>query len=89
MQISGKTFLNTIEYLDENTNEWTTFVPKDNAELSLLRSRSRTNSRRSVSEDIFPIQNVPEVKVKLTSPEAETNGTSEPKVNGTAEAGDH
>jgi hypothetical protein len=25
---SGKTFLNSIEYLDEKTNEWTTFVPK-------------------------------------------------------------
>lgn len=48
---SGKTFLNTIEYLDENTNEWTTFVPKDNADLSLLRSRSRTSSRISFSED--------------------------------------
>jgi hypothetical protein len=24
----GKTFLNSIEYLDEKTNEWTTFVPK-------------------------------------------------------------
>jgi hypothetical protein len=25
---AGKTFLNSIEYLDEKTNEWTTFVPK-------------------------------------------------------------
>lgn len=25
---AGKTFLNSIEYLDEDTNEWTTFVPK-------------------------------------------------------------
>jgi len=24
----GKNFLNSIEYLDEKTNEWTTFVPK-------------------------------------------------------------
>jgi hypothetical protein len=24
----GKTFLNSIEYLDEKTSEWTTFVPK-------------------------------------------------------------
>lgn len=25
---SGKNFLNTIEYLDINSNEWTTFIPK-------------------------------------------------------------
>jgi hypothetical protein len=24
----GKNFLNSIEYLDEKTNEWTTFIPK-------------------------------------------------------------
>jgi hypothetical protein len=29
---AGKTFLNSIEYLDEKTNEWTTFVPKLEAE---------------------------------------------------------
>ncbi|PSN40122.1 hypothetical protein C0J52_19381 [Blattella germanica] len=29
---SGKTFLNSIEYLDEKTNEWTTFVPKYHSE---------------------------------------------------------
>jgi hypothetical protein len=28
----GKTFLNSIEYLDEKTNEWTTFVPKLSAQ---------------------------------------------------------
>lgn len=25
---SGKNFLNSIEYLDIHTNEWTTFIPK-------------------------------------------------------------
>lgn len=25
---TGKTFLNTIEYLDANSKEWTTFIPK-------------------------------------------------------------
>jgi hypothetical protein len=32
---AGKTFLNSIEYLDEKTNEWTTFVPKLVAEDSV------------------------------------------------------
>lgn len=27
--ITGKTFLNSIEYLDEKTDEWTTFSPKN------------------------------------------------------------
>lgn len=31
---SGKCFLNTIEYLDENTNEWTTFVQQNVALIS-------------------------------------------------------
>lgn len=26
--LQGKTFLNTIEYLDANSKEWTTFIPK-------------------------------------------------------------
>ncbi|EFA06667.2 influenza virus NS1A-binding protein isoform X2 [Tribolium castaneum] len=46
---SGKTFLNTIEYLDAKSNEWTTFVPKGSCEM-LRKSRSRHNSRRSMSE---------------------------------------
>lgn len=31
---SGKTFLNTIEYLDPETNEWTTFVPQQEIDLT-------------------------------------------------------
>lgn len=31
---SGKTFLNTIEYLDPETNEWTTFVPQQDIDLA-------------------------------------------------------
>lgn len=50
--ISGKSFLNTIEYLDGKTNEWTTFVPKGNYEFQCKRApRNRRNSRKSVSED--------------------------------------
>lgn len=30
--VSGKTFLNSIEYLDEKTDEWTTFSPSNNEE---------------------------------------------------------
>lgn len=61
-------FLNTIEYLDEKTNEWTTFVPKENYDIHYRRrSRNRRNSRKSVSEesnrkpsidiDSIPVQN--------------------------------
>lgn len=28
MYLAGKAFLNTIEYLDANSKEWTTFIPK-------------------------------------------------------------
>lgn len=31
---SGKTFLNTIEYLDPATNEWTMFVPQQDIDLA-------------------------------------------------------
>lgn len=55
--MTGKTFLNTIEYLDEKTDEWTTFVPKDDTDLLFLKSRSRTNSKRSLAEEITVINN--------------------------------
>lgn len=49
---TGKTFLNTFEYLDLKTNEWTTFIPKGSCDMLLKRKpRSRKNSRKSVSED--------------------------------------
>lgn len=48
----GKTFLNTIEYLDLKTNEWTTFIPKGTCDLLLKKKpRTRRNSRKSISED--------------------------------------
>lgn len=52
-QFVGKSFLNTIEYLDQNSNEWTTFIPKISGELgSHKKSRSRRNSaRKSISEE--------------------------------------
>lgn len=52
INLAGKTFLNTIEYLDLKTNEWTTFVPKGTWDLLLKKKpRTRRNSRKSVSED--------------------------------------
>ncbi|KAF5291930.1 hypothetical protein FQA39_LY14162 [Lamprigera yunnana] len=49
----GKSFLNTIEYLDQNSNEWTTFIPKGSIDVSYHRKpRNRRNSaRKSISED--------------------------------------
>lgn len=44
--------MNTFEYLDLKTNEWTTFIPKGSCDILLKRKpRSRKNSRKSVSED--------------------------------------
>lgn len=48
----GKNFLNTIEYLDDKANEWTTFIPKGPCDfVSRRKPRSRKNSRKSMSED--------------------------------------
>jgi len=43
--IAGKTFLNSIEYLDEFTGEWTTFIPKQDLiyHLSLPNGGDRTS----------------------------------------------
>lgn len=70
--VLGKTFLNTIEYLDEKTNEWTTFVPKSNYDFhSRRKSRNRRNSRKSTSEDNNRIQNVEQ---EMESTEGSPNG---------------
>lgn len=62
--VAGKAFLNTFEYLDLKTNEWTTFIPKGSCEILLKKKpRSRRNSRKSVSED----------KKSLTSPTKNDN----------------
>lgn len=49
---SGKTFLNTIEYLDAETNEWTTFVPQQDIDLANIEQSLKEvveNGFKSVS----------------------------------------
>merc|ERR1719427_584776 len=45
---SGKIFLNTIEYLDPDTMEWTTFTPKPEGYKSKRQSRSRATSQEEL-----------------------------------------
>jgi hypothetical protein len=65
--VVGKTFLNSIEYLDEKTNEWTTFVPK-------LPALSGTESPQPES----PEPGSPEPG----SPEPESPQPDSPRANG-------
>lgn len=47
---SGKCFLNTIEYLDLNTNEWTTFVNVDGP--SLISQNKHTNGMQQLEAQL-------------------------------------
>merc|ERR1719427_1050403 len=46
---SGKIFLNTIEYLDPDTMEWTTFTPKPEGYKSKRQARSRATSTEELT----------------------------------------
>lgn len=71
--------MNTIEYLDLKSNEWTTFVPKGSCDGLIKRKpRSRKNSRKSVSEEKKSL-NTPEEIVEIAT-QALDVGTMQPEV---------
>lgn len=50
--VTGKTFLNTIEYLDANSKEWTTFIPKlHSVDIFIDKSRMGSETSDNTSED--------------------------------------
>lgn len=69
----GKIFLNSVEYLDEDTNEWTTFVPKLDGMSGSVTPNTRSCSLEAPSDPDTP---------KSRSSSLETNGE---KLNGTDE----
>lgn len=69
--------MNTIEYLDQNSNEWTTFVPRTTSESSTTRKkpRSRRNSRKSVSEETSKQANMEDAEKKVIQEVEMQNGS--------------
>lgn len=53
MPPAGKAFLNSIEYLDEKTDEWTTFMPKASSTSSSPFSVSPTPSGKTSMDHHF------------------------------------
>lgn len=72
---SGKTFLNTIEYLDPETNEWTTFVSQQEIDLTNIEQ-----SLKNVVENGFHGKSVspipPAVVEALQNGAKGTNGVN-------------
>ena len=59
--LSGKTFLNTIEYLDSKTMEWTTFTPKPIGYKSKRSIRSRGTSQEEIIGGVMELDDcIPE-----------------------------
>lgn len=62
---SGKTFLNTIEYLDPETNEWTTFVPQQEIDLNNIEQLKEAveNGFHNGGKSVSPVPQPPPVVV--------------------------
>lgn len=52
---SGKTFLNTIEYLDPETNEWTTFVSQQEIDLANIEQSLKEVVENGFHKSVSPI----------------------------------
>lgn len=78
----GKAFLNSIEYLDEKTDEWTTFMPKASSNSSSPFSSSPTPSSKISADHHFNFEgksngiNGQETILKISDIQAQ-NGKSE------------
>ena len=78
---SGKTFLNTIEYLDPETNEWTTFASQQEIDLTNIESlkdvvENAFHGSKSVSPIPPAVVEALQNGVKSAANEAKmTNGT--------------
>ena len=69
---SGKTFLNTVEFLDPVTEEWTTYLavePKDSQDVSEATSDAKSDAKEESSTSDKELEESPKEPEPETEPE--------------------
>lgn len=70
---SGKTFLNTIEYLDPEANEWTTFVAQQDINMANIEQSLKEVAENGFQKSVSPLPPALEAVVVVET-ENGTNG---------------